>query len=397
MQIRLDDTTVLSLLALIGLVNASIMLWAAKMTPQVKGTSQWAGSLALVAAMAALGVSAISPTSPWRGGLFNPLLIGAQLLWFHGTWRFCGHRSLARWMLLIFAISLPLNTWFSFFDPQRDLRIASVMSFSALVKLFIAGVLLQYGRRSRNRVAYAAAFSLFLESLAFLYHAGLALQSLVPLFGSGAHGGANVIWVAMVLGVSVTAPLYMLMGVGLLVADLNHAANRDSLTELRNRRGFFASIEPLLAHGRRLKGYAAVLMLDIDRFKKLNDRFGHAVGDEVLRTMGKTLRKTLRGSDVAVRWGGEEFCALLLSTDGKGAHTTAERIRKDFALACKEIEALRGGPVSVSIGISYGALNENDFDSLQKQADRALYAAKEAGRDRVVASGPLAEAIHAAS
>ena len=134
-------------------------------------------------------------------------------------------------------------------------------------------------------------------------------------------------------------------------------------------------------------------MLDIDRFKKLNDRFGHSVGDEVLRTIGKTLHATLRGSDVAVRWGGEEFCALLLSTDGKGAHTTAERIRRDFALACKNIEALRGGPVSVSIGISYGALSENDFDSLQQQADRALYAAKEAGRDRVVASGSLAEAI----
>ncbi|MBD8525597.1 GGDEF domain-containing protein [Pseudomarimonas arenosa] len=385
MLFALDDASILSLLVLIALVNASIVQWASRMAPSIQGPSQWAASLALTATMAALSVSPIEATSPWRGGLFNPLLIAAQLLWFHGTWQFSGRRSLARWLIGLFLIVVLFNTWFSFADPQRDLRIASVVSLAASLKLATAGLLLAYARNSSNRVAIVAAGSLGLESMVFLFHAYLAIRGEVPLFGSGAGGGASLIWLAMLLGVSVTAPLYMLMGLGRLVLDLRRAANRDSLTELRNRRGFFSSIEPLIAHGRRSKGHAAVLMLDIDRFKRLNDRFGHAVGDQVLRTMGATLRGTLRGSDVAVRWGGEEFCALLLNTDGKGAHTTAERIRHEFAAACKSIEALRGGAVSVSIGIAYGALADHDFDSLQKQADQALYAAKEAGRDRVVA------------
>ena len=383
---QLDDNSILAMLAMIALVNAAVIHWAARLAPQYPGPRLWSMALICVAVTAALGISQLDPRSHWRGVLFNPALFAAQLLWLAGTLRFCGRHSPDRWLWAGFVLFTLTNTWLSLIEPNRELRIAIAISASAAMKLWLVYVLFGYARQHHNRAAYAVAASLLLEAAAYLFHAQLALTGQVPFFGSNQQFAASIVWVAMMLSVTVTTPLYMLMALGRLVGDLHLAANRDPLTALRNRRGFFASLEPLLAHARRQQGSAAVLMLDIDRFKRLNDRFGHAVGDAVLKVMGRTLQETLRGSDVAVRWGGEEFCAVLVNTDGVGAHTTAERVRKRFAEACKEIEALRGGRVSVSIGIAYGALASNDFDSLQRRADEALYAAKQAGRDQVAAA-----------
>lgn len=383
---RLDDHSILALLAMIAVVNAGVLLWSSRMAPQYPGQRQWALALVCISATAALGISTLDPRSPWRGALFNPPLFAAQILWLSGTLQFCGRRAPVRWLWLGFGLFVAVNGYLSLVLPHRELRIAVAIGGSAAMKMWLVWVLLGYGRAQRNLAAYAVAVSLSLEALAYVFHAQLAWTGRVPFFGTDQAIASSVIWVAMVLSVTVTTPLYLLMALGRLVGDLHHAANRDLLTGLRNRRGFFASIEPLLAHARRNQGVAAVLMLDIDRFKRLNDRFGHAVGDTVLRTMGQTLKETLRGSDVAVRWGGEEFCAVLVNTDGVGAHTTAERVRTRFAEACKQIEPLRGGRVSVSIGIAYGPLSEQDFETLQRRADQALYAAKEAGRDQVVAA-----------
>jgi diguanylate cyclase (GGDEF)-like protein len=383
---QFHDHTVLAMLAMIALINAAVVHWAARLAAQYPGPRLWSLALLCLGAAALLGISGLAPDSPWRGVLFNPTLFAAQLLWLAGTLRFCGRASPDRWLVIGFVAFCALNTWLSLVEPQRELRIAIAISASAAMKLWLVQVLLSYGRTQHNYTAHAAALSLLLEALAYLFHAQLALTGQVAFLGSNQLFAASLVWLTMLLSVTLTTPLYVLMALGRLVGDLNQAANRDLLTGLRNRRGFFASIEPLLAHARRQKGGAAVLMLDIDRFKRLNDRFGHAVGDAVLKLMGRTLSETLRGSDVAVRWGGEEFCAVLVNTDGVGAHTTAERLRGRFAEACKEIEALRGGRVSVSIGIAYGPLASHDFDTLQRQADEALYAAKEAGRDQVAAA-----------
>jgi diguanylate cyclase (GGDEF)-like protein len=385
---QFHDHSVLAMLAMIALINAGVVHWAARLAAQYPGPRLWSLALLCMGTTALLGISTLAPDSPWRGVLFNPTLFAAQLLWLAGTLRFCGRSSPDRWLIVGFVLFAMLNTWLSLVEPQRELRIAIAISASAsaAMKLWLVQALVSYGRTQHNRTAHAAALSLLLEALAYLFHAQLALTGQVAFFGSNQQFAASLVWLSMLLSITVTTPLYVLMALGRLVGDLNQAANRDPLTGLRNRRGFFASIEPLLAHTRRQKGGAAVLMLDIDRFKRLNDRFGHAVGDAVLKVMGKTLTETLRGSDVAVRWGGEEFCAVLVNTDGVGAHTTAERLRRRFATACKDIEALRGGPVSVSIGIAYGPLASNDFETLQRQADEALYAAKEAGRDQVAAA-----------
>lgn len=164
------------------------------------------------------------------------------------------------------------------------------------------------------------------------------------------------------------------------VKTIGDLANRDPLTHLRNRRAFLEVAEQELARARRNRHPIAVVMIDIDRFKPLNDRFGHAVGDEVLKQVAETLRLTFRGLDVVCRWGGEEFVALLPDTDLEAARLAAERARAAVAAT-----ATAGSEASLSVSITLGvALVTRDLNEAIEAADRAMYEGKRAGRNRVV-------------
>lgn len=166
---------------------------------------------------------------------------------------------------------------------------------------------------------------------------------------------------------------------------LQHQAETDPLTGLANRRRFFTA---LLLAGERVarKGdRCAVLMLDLDHFKAVNDRYGHAVGDTVLRSFAEILRDSLRSSDLAGRVGGEEFAVLLPHTDLAGALLLAERIRHAVASYCRvpQHPELR---MTVSIGASELLPEDPSPEVALARADAALYRAKQEGRNRVVAA-----------
>ena len=128
----------------------------------------------------------------------------------------------------------------------------------------------------------------------------------------------------------------------------------------------------------------AVLFMDLDKFKPLNDRWGHATGDRVIQVMARLLCDTIRQQDHGGRLGGEEFAAILPETDLAGAQTLAERVR---VLAASCVRALNDGdaPVSFTVSIGVAMLDANDegLESLLQRADRALYQAKADGRNRV--------------
>jgi len=145
---------------------------------------------------------------------------------------------------------------------------------------------------------------------------------------------------------------------------LNHRAMEEALTEQLQRR---------LRHGEP----AALLMIDIDHFKQINDRFGHAIGDAAIELLAEVLRATQRGIDRCGRWGGEEFLVLLPQQDQAGALACAERFRRALA---------ERGPrpaFTVSIGVATLAADDAGWDSWLRRADAALYAAKTRGRDQV--------------
>jgi diguanylate cyclase (GGDEF)-like protein len=168
-------------------------------------------------------------------------------------------------------------------------------------------------------------------------------------------------------------------------------ATTDGLTGLTNHRSFQERFANLIERSARHEHRAAILLCDVDHFKKVNDNFGHPVGDEVLRQVAKVLRTAVRVIDIPARYGGEEFAVVLESTDLDGALHLAERIREDVAKL--EIQSDKGPlKVTMSIGVASFPDDSREQPVLIERADLALYHAKQSGRNRVVAYRDFAAA-----
>ena len=160
-------------------------------------------------------------------------------------------------------------------------------------------------------------------------------------------------------------------------------ASTDALTNLPNRR-YFDEFCGLLARRRRSDDAAGVLMIDIDHFKALNDRYGHGVGDEVLREVAGAIADAVREADVPARYGGEEFAVLLRNPSPDVAIEVGERVRA--AVAALDLREMGVPGVSVSVGVAVAERPDEPIADLVARADAALYRAKRAGRDRVMAA-----------
>jgi len=164
--------------------------------------------------------------------------------------------------------------------------------------------------------------------------------------------------------------------------ELQELAYYDPLTGLPNRRFFFEHASLIFEEVKRYEKPLSLLIMDIDRFKKINDTYGHDVGDLVLKTFAGVLRGIVRKSDICARFGGEEFVVLLPNTDLEGARVLAERIRTAVAKNPVEHDSIVI-VFTVSIGVSQYRKGMQNIDELIKEADIALYRAKEGGRNRV--------------
>jgi diguanylate cyclase (GGDEF)-like protein len=175
-------------------------------------------------------------------------------------------------------------------------------------------------------------------------------------------------------------------------ADLyRELAGTDFLTSLANRRRLLELAEDAFRQMRLEKGQLAVIMLDIDHFKNVNDQYGHEAGDEVLKAIAATIKKSLRQGDVAGRYGGEEFLVLLRNTSAEICFNVADRIRRAVAQQAFQID-----PAIIRVTISLGLAWTNSdrvppLDVLINGADQALYMAKQQGRNRVVAWKEIGE------
>ncbi len=209
--------------------------------------------------------------------------------------------------------------------------------------------------------------------------------SYVPLAG----------WVATVgtllaVGLLVGVLRDHLMG---LIGSITDAARRDPLTELLNRRGFDEAFDIELERARRAGGLLSLLVSDLDRFKDINDKHGHAAGDEALRSVARVMRSTKRSFDSAARVGGEEFALLAPDADEHGAYILAERIRAEI----ERIFADGTSELTMSFGIATFPLHGQSAEALMRAGDQALYAAKRLGRNRSVISSAEVPGILARS
>lgn len=165
-------------------------------------------------------------------------------------------------------------------------------------------------------------------------------------------------------------------------AQLTRLSQIDGLTGLFNRSTWEAFLHTEFQRNHRYGSEAALVMLDIDHFKPVNDTYGHPAGDEVIRTISGLIRHNLRQPDIAGRYGGEEFAVILPETGLEGAHCFAERIREvveQQVIPCDSID-LR---VTLSLGVAPASPDLTSADDWLKAADKALYIAKESGRNRV--------------
>jgi diguanylate cyclase (GGDEF)-like protein len=188
-------------------------------------------------------------------------------------------------------------------------------------------------------------------------------------------------------------PIFQLLQRGMLHQSLQHEARHDAKTGVLNCEAWRATASSALGHQRRQEQLAAVLVVDLDHFKTVNDVFGHLAGDDVLARVADAIVDCVRSTDLVGRFGGDEFCALLFCTGLGDARATAERIRRRIATLTFADPALA---VTASVGLATVPIADGDtgpgalvdLPELMADADRALYRAKHDGRNRVDAADP---------
>ena len=174
--------------------------------------------------------------------------------------------------------------------------------------------------------------------------------------------------------------------------QLKIMATTDSLTGLANRRHFGEQLDRQFNEAVRYGNDLSCVMIDLDHYKQFNDTLGHQAGDKLLQTMAEEIRQVLRASDIAARYGGDEFILLLPQTSAADALPVLNRIREGVARQLEQQGLATKVPVTLSVGVaSLRADFPDDEDTLVSMADKALYKAKELGKDRIVTFGKMAD------
>lgn len=258
--------------------------------------------------------------------------------------------------------------------------------FVGLIPIFPMAAAMLEGKRTA--IVVCAIWLLILSAL-------LAAAPHVPdLTGEPFNQGKTVsraLWALLGVAVATCFGVYYHNQSERMADQLRVLATSDHLTGLANRRSLEASLDQELARLARNGRWLSLLMLDVDHFKDFNDRYGHGAGDDCLQDIARGLQRfTRQGQDLVARYGGEEFIVMLTDTTPTAATAVAEKLRRAIA---ERPQAAGADPVTVTIGVaSADAASLVTRDELIDRADRALYAGKAAGRNRVVHADALADA-----
>lgn len=249
-----------------------------------------------------------------------------------------------------------------------------------------AAIILRSRRRHAMDVALIALFSL--SAGHFLAKPLLAVLTGGPGATARQYIGSDYALYSQSLGAVLqvgTGLLMLMLLVGDMLTEITARSETDKLSGLYNRRGFDERAEPAIAGSRRAHMPAALVVCDLDHFKRVNDTWGHEVGDRVIEAFAAVLRGVAPERAVLSRWGGEEFVALVPGASLMGARLFAESVRCAFAA-----QTVAGVPDDIRFAASFGVAEyraEEQLSDLRRRADAALYEAKKSGRNRVCLSG----------
>jgi diguanylate cyclase (GGDEF)-like protein len=308
--------------------------------------------------------------------LANLAILTGVIFYHAGLTCFFGRRpAWARWIVLLLVLT-PFLYWYALIEPSYNARLILVCLLWAGIFLSMAWLIWRQAPR-----AFPSRFTVVI----LLLHAGVLLlrffSAWMPLEEEGLLTPTRV----QSLYVGSNALMLLALGMGLILlagdrlrAEFEHIASHDPLTQVLTRRVFMDACTQELARCRRHGRSMALLLLDIDHFKAINDTHGHQTGDQVLVDFSRRIAGLLRRPDLLARFGGEEFVLLLPETSQEEAVAVAERI---LARVAEPGEGLP--PITVSIGVATNRPDEAEIDALLARADRALYKAKDEGRNRV--------------
>lgn len=287
-------------------------------------------------------------------------------------------------MLLPTVFGTAAVTWYAVVQPDLSMRISAASL--AWVYVLMASALTLRNARADRAMSRRVLASVFLVVSVFMLARFMYFLTSTDVSGtlldSSNHWNVLTPMVAAILPVIGTTG-FLLLCSDRIRRDWEHAASTDYLTGLANRRILADQGEQRLQRARQRGAGLALAVIDIDHFKSINDRYGHEIGDRVLRQVADQIAQACTPVDLAARQGGEEFALLLATGDLDSAWQRVETLR---AAVAAEPLALGGEPiaVSVSIGLTLAGPEDATLDSLLRRADHALYAAKATGRNRVV-------------
>ncbi|MGY4830111.1 diguanylate cyclase [Sphaerotilaceae bacterium SBD11-9] len=344
---------------------------------------QWAGYALLTGTALVLFVWATLTRSEEVRAVGNVCVAAGVLLLQSGVRQFVG-RPAAPWAYLGLLAAVVVVSWFGLSAQHGPLRVAAISGLLGLLCWVTARDVHVYVRRKLDqRWGPWLALPLVLGGLVFLLRSARAVASPDTIVAEVTANSSLNIGSAVVF--MVTALVFHLTLVALvaasLMAELRRLSRHDGLTELLNRRAVDELLRDEARRAVRSNRPFSVLMVDADYFKAINDRFGHAAGDEALRHLARILQAQMRDVDRVGRFGGEEFIVLLPGTSSSEALSAAERLREALLRRpwAWQGEVLR---LTVSIGVAAWRGPNDGIELLLKRADAALYRAKSLGRDR---------------
>jgi diguanylate cyclase (GGDEF)-like protein len=348
-----------------------------------RSTAQWAGyALFTGASLGIFVVATVTRNEPLRA-LGNVFIVAGVLLLQRGVRQFCG-RFAPAWPYVLVLIFVATVTWLASGPAHGAWRVGVVSAVLALLCAATGYDIARYARRALElRWGAWLGVPLLLGVAVFGARALRALLS--PGTVASEVAGNTPLNIGSAVVFLVTALVFHLTLVAVvaarLMAELRRLSRIDPLTDLLNRRALDELLDDEARRAVRSNRPFSVLMVDADYFKAINDRFGHAAGDEALRHLAQILRAEMRDVDRVGRFGGEEFLALLPGTASTEALSAAERLR---AALMRRPWRWQGGDhtLTVSVGVAAWRGPQDEVAALLERADAALYRAKSLGRDR---------------
>lgn len=380
----LDPRTVIMMASLLGGMMGLVLFLLNRTAPRtVPGLREW--SLATAMTFVTAMLFGLRDTIPaWISvTLANAMLVGSFLMYLWGTSKYFGLIMRWRLWLSLGAVSVSVVAWFIHVEPNFRARLIAMVGLLALIKGWHAVVLYLNAGKRPGGATFGEKFTAFwLAALALVFSLRWVHAVLLP------QEGVNLLAPNLVQSFytsSYTIGLLMLtVGLALmsfeyLRFEFEHQATHDMLTGVANRRAIFEVLESEFARSVRYQHTFSVLMLDLDKFKQVNDQYGHQVGDQVLQRFTQSVAASIRPHDILGRTGGEEFLVVLPETGAHSAAVIAQRILEMVSRA----DAAHLPASTVSIGLTEWRPNDHSADAMLERADKALYTAKDNGRNQV--------------